>query len=184
MEISNIHNYSQEELEEVLDEASESYFNSDKLILTDKEYDFVKEYLLSHFPTSKYQKQIGTNNVKEKVKLPVHMGSMDNFKTEKQIDKWVKKYKNPEDYVIMSKLDGVSALLDKNGPIIKLYTRGNGSVGRDISYLIPSLKITDCLFPFSGSLVIQLLSKSGGYSFILEFSSCTGKLKVSNKVTE
>ena len=43
------------------------------------------------------------------------MGSMDNLKSEKQINNWISKY--PENYVIMSKLDGISGLLYKNGHI-------------------------------------------------------------------
>ena len=62
------------------------------------------------------------------------MGSMDNLKEEKKINNWIKKYK--EDYVIMSKLDGISGLLYKNGHILKLFTRGNGVEGKDVSHLI------------------------------------------------
>ena len=43
----------------------------------------------------------------------------------------------------MSKLNGISALLNKDGSGIKLYTRGNGKQGKDISHLIPYLKIPD-----------------------------------------
>ena len=133
MDFQNIDNYSQEELEEILDDASNSYYNTNKLTLKDDEYDFVKEYLLSKYPHSKYKIKVGhvTGN---KVKLPYYMGSMDNLKEDKKINNWMKKYK--EDYVIMSKLDGISGLLYKNGHTLKLFTRGNGVEGKDVSHLI------------------------------------------------
>lgn len=138
MDFQNIDNYSQEELEEILDDASNSYYNTNKLTLKDDEFDFVKEYLLSKYPHSKYKTKIGhvTGN---KVKLPYYMGSMDNLKKENKINNWMKKYK--EDYVIMSKLDGISGLLYKNGHILKLFTRGNGVEGKDVSHLIKYFNI-------------------------------------------
>lgn len=138
MDFQDIDNYTQEELEEILDDASDSYYNTNKLSLTDNEFDFVKEYLLSKYPHSKYKTKVGhiTNN---KVKLPYYMGSMDNLKEEKKVNNWIKKYEH--DYVIMSKLDGISGLLYKNGHILKLFTRGNGVEGKDVSHLIKYFNI-------------------------------------------
>ena len=59
------------------------------------------------------------------------MGSMNKKKTEKDIDNWIKTY--PGEVVISDKLDGVSFLLDKKNDNIKIYTRGNGKEGKDIS---------------------------------------------------
>ena len=52
------------------------------------------------------------------------------------VKKWIQKYKGS--YVVSCKLDGISALYvyDKNKKEEKLYTRGNGTIGQDISYLI------------------------------------------------
>jgi len=67
-------------------------------------------------------------NISAKVKLPVHMGSMDKKKV---INKPLKHV------VVTDKLDGVSCLIHKKpNKIPKLYTRGNGEYGRDISYLM------------------------------------------------
>ena len=59
----------------------------------------------------------------------------------KKINNFIKKYAN--NYVIMSKLDGISGLLYKNGHILKLYTRGNGVEGKDVSHLIQYFNIPD-----------------------------------------
>ena len=149
MDIKNIHNYTQEELEDILDNASKIYYlgsdddNNKESPLSDEMFDFLKQYVISHFPSSKYKDNIGTDNIQGKVDLPVHMGSMTNKKNEDQISKWVIKYNDPIDHVIMSKLDGISGLLEKNGPMIKLFTRGNGKQGKDITGLLEYIKIPD-----------------------------------------
>jgi DNA ligase (NAD+) len=62
-------------------------------------------------------------------------------KTKKQIselrtlDKWKSTNKGP--YLLEDKLDGVSCLLIHKGGKIKLYTRGDGVIGANISYLAP-----------------------------------------------
>ena len=136
----DITNYTQTMLEDLLDEACEAYYNTNKLTMDDEKFDFIKEYLITQYPHSKYKTKVG-HVTKNKVKLPYYMGSMDNFKDIKKINSFVKKYK--ENYVIMSKLDGISGLLYKNGHNIKLYTRGNGKEGKDISHLIQYFNIPD-----------------------------------------
>ena len=161
MDFQDIDNYSQEELEEILDDASDSYYNTSKLVITDAEFDFVKEYLLSKYPHSKYKTKVGhvTGN---KVKLPYYMGSMDNLKEEKKISNWIKKYK--EDYVIMSKLDGISGLLYKNGHTLKLFTRGNGTEGKDVSHLIKYFNIPNLNAHSEITIRGEILVKQDTYS--------------------
>lgn len=69
------------------------------------------------------------------VKLPYYMGSMNKYKSQKEIELWKKKYSGP--YIFSAKLDGISALYMNS----KLYTRGNGTMGRDIHYLLPHLNM-------------------------------------------
>jgi NAD-dependent DNA ligase len=51
------------------------------------------------------------------------------------LDKWTSHNKGP--YLIEDKLDGVSCLLTHKDGKIKLYTRGDGVIGANISYLAP-----------------------------------------------
>ena len=68
------------------------------------------------------------------------MGSMDKIKPDtKALPNWQQKYDGP--YVLSVKLDGVSGLYTTMEDIPKLYTRGNGKVGQDVSHLIPFLKL-------------------------------------------
>ena len=72
--------------------------------------------------------------------LPYQMWSMDKIKPDTDaLPKWTKKFKGP--YVISCKVDGVSGLYTTEGPEPKLYTRGDGITGQDVSHIIPYLKL-------------------------------------------
>ena len=70
--------------------------------------------------------------------LPLWMGSLDKKRDEKALDAWLDKT-HTDKFVISAKLDGISALYDSEHN--KLYTRGNGQVGCDISRFIKHLDL-------------------------------------------
>ena len=114
----------------------------DRPIFTDNEYDIVKDYLERKHPDAPALKEIGAPIEKHKVELPVNMPSMDKIKpSTNAVDTWKGKYKGP--YVISCKLDGVSGLYYTLNGEHKLFTRGNGSVGQDVSHLLKHIKIPD-----------------------------------------
>ena len=77
------------------------------------------------------------------------MGSMDKIKPDTNaLTTWASKYHGP--YVLSCKLDGVSGLYTTEGTVPKLYTRGDGKVGQDVSHLIPYLRL-----PKTKGLVIR-----------------------------
>ena len=120
--------------------SSKVYYNSEEPILTDNQYDIVKEYTNNKFPSNAAITEIGAEVLRNKVQLPYEMASMEKIKPDTgALSEWSKKYKGP--YVLSCKLDGVSGLYTTEGAQPKLYTRGNGIVGQDISYLIPHLKL-------------------------------------------
>ena len=131
---------SQKQLATILDESSKAYYNEDPL-MSDNEFDIVKEYMETKYPKNKVLDQIGAPiQDKNKVKLPYHMASMDKIKPDTNaLPKWKEKYSGP--YVLSAKLDGISGLYSSENGEYKLYTRGNGSVGQDISHLIPFLRL-------------------------------------------
>ena len=116
------------------------YYNK-KAVLTDNEYDILKEYMEGRFPDNAVLKAIGAPADKKKqVKLPVFMPSMDKIKADTgHLPKWKAKYKGP--YIVSAKADGISGLLVTKKDKQQLYTRGNGSMGWERSYLIPFLDI-------------------------------------------
>tara|TARA_B110000208_G_scaffold191851_1_gene260503 strand:+ start:3007 stop:4887 length:1881 start_codon:yes stop_codon:yes gene_type:complete len=127
------------ELVKVLKYASDKYYN-DEAVLTDEEYDDLYDLLKEKSPNNKFFSLIGSEiHSKEKIKLPFHMGSMEKMKPNMGlIDRWKNKYKGP--YLISDKLDGVSGLFVVNDGKKKLYTRGNGTYGTDITSLIKYIK--------------------------------------------
>jgi len=109
-------------------------------IITDKEYDQLREQLYKLDPKNKYFKLIGCETTDNCVKLPYHLGSQTKIKEDKDLQKWIKKY-NSNNYIISEKLDGISAFYNKTEN--KLYTRGNGKIGTDISHILPHINLPE-----------------------------------------
>ena len=132
-----------EELEEIIIESNNRYHNNTgENMLSDGEYDIIKEYLEKRDPENVVIKEVGAPIKRDKVKLPFEMASMDKIKPETNaLEKWLKKYNEPSNYVISSKLDGVSGLYVNKDGDTKLYTRGNGLFGQDISHILPFMKL-------------------------------------------
>ena len=125
-----------DDLADILRKLSYNYYNTDTSLVPDEIFDILKDILEKRDPTNKFLTEIGSPISKDIVELPYYMPSLDKIKpTTNAIDKWLKNYEGP--YVISDKLDGVSGLLERDDDEIKLFTRGNGSKGQDISYLIP-----------------------------------------------
>jgi NAD-dependent DNA ligase len=130
----------EETIMEIITQANDAYYNSNNPLLSDNEFDIVKEYAESKYATNTALQQIGAPVGRNKVELPFNMPSMDKIKPDTNIlDKWKRKYGGP--YVLSCKLDGVSGLYTTQGSTPKLYTRGDGKIGQDISHLIPYLKL-------------------------------------------
>ena len=133
----------EDQLSEFIHEANDAYYCNQVPLLTDNEYDILREYILDMYPENQAALEGHTKcNVSEKnkVKLPYEMWSMDKIKPDTDaLVKWKQTYTGP--YVLSCKLDGVSGLYSTEGGKAKLYTRGNGTVGQDISHLLPLLNL-------------------------------------------
>lgn len=132
---------SEKQLTDMLNLANVLYRNFQP-IMTDNEFDILQDYITEKYPSNQSIYQIGApvESGSRKVTLPYHMGSMDKIKPDTSaLANWMAKYKGP--YVLSCKLDGVSGLYSTEGPVPKLYTRGDGKVGQDISHLIPYLRL-------------------------------------------
>lgn len=131
---------SEAELSELIEAANTAYYGNQPPLLTDHEYDLLCGYTLATFPQNSAALAGHTqiSSEKNKVHLPYEMWSMDKIKPDTDaLEKWKQNYRGP--YVLSCKLDGVSGLYVSDGQ--KLYTRGNGTVGQDISHLLPFLKL-------------------------------------------
>lgn len=140
--ISVLEKLTENELSQLLREANRAYYNKGfDLLFTDNQYDIVKEFIEAKYPSNKVVHEIGAKVEKNMVQLPYPMGSMDKIKPDTDVlSKWCASYCGP--YLLSCKLDGVSGLYTTEGAEPKLYTRGDGLIGQDISHLIPYLRLT------------------------------------------
>ena len=83
-------------------------------LVTDDIYDFTfLAELKNRSPDHPFLKEVGSPIIKDKVKLPFYMPSLDKIKPDTDLlDKWENKFTGP--YVLSDKLDGVSGLIYKN----------------------------------------------------------------------
>lgn len=146
--ITVLQGLNEHQLTEMLSIANILYRNLQP-IMTDNEYDILQDYITEKYPSNQEVYKIGAPVEKNKAQLPYEMGSMDKIKPDTSaLSNWTKKYPGP--YVLSCKLDGVSGLYSTEEKIPKLYTRGDGKVGQDVSHLIPHLRL-----PKSKGIVIR-----------------------------
>lgn len=137
--ITVLESLNEKQLTNIIRFANAKYYNQTQ-IMSDNQFDIVKEFIELNYPTNAVIKEIGAEVDRNKVKLPYLLPSMDKIKPDTNaLSKWLRKYNGP--YVLSCKLDGMSALYTNFDSKPKLYTRGNGEFGKDISHLIPFLRL-------------------------------------------
>ena len=149
-----------EELTAMLQEAIDNYYISElkeNTLLTDNEYDILREYILKKDPTNALanDQQTQIKNDTSKVKLPYEMWSMDKIKPDTNaLTKFKQTYKGP--YVISAKVDGVSALYSTETGTPNLYKKGDGKFGFLINHILPYLNLpTQKNITLRGELMIK-----------------------------
>ena len=145
----------------LIQELNYAYYIDGISLVNDELYDFAKEELRKRNPKHPLLKEVGVSKTGKK-ELPFYMGSMDKIKNnDKELNNWIKKYNSDDGYVLSDKLDGISGLLYYDNNVIKLYTRGDGYKGQDISYLlkfinfIPNLEKNTEHISVRGELIIS-----------------------------
>ena len=116
----------------------ESFLSS----ISDNQYDQMVEMV----KLNKSDTDVGAVPYNKNCNLPVFMGSLDKIKNDTDYLNWKKKLLNSE-LMVTEKLDGISSLLTLNivngEKEIKLYTRGNGKIGCDISHFVKYMNLKD-----------------------------------------
>jgi len=156
MKLSELNTYSKAQirqlsttiLERAIQKAKDLYYAGRKLSLTDAKYDQLEDELRSRDPKHPLLKKVGSSKVgRKKVKLPYPLFSLSKIKPDmpKEFARWTAKYPGP--YVISNKEDGSSLELvyagkgKKGWELSSVYTRGDGTIGQDVSHLIPYLDV-------------------------------------------
>jgi DNA ligase (NAD+) len=135
----SLNTLSEKDLESILDYCNNEYYNFTEII-SDTQYDIIKEFINKKYPKNIVLTHIGSTPKNKKIKLPYTMWSMDKIKPDtNDLERFKKKHK--DNYVVSTKLDGVSGLYSTENNEYKLYTRGDGIIGQDISYFLTSLNL-------------------------------------------
>jgi DNA ligase (NAD+) len=133
------------EIVQLLREASDAYYNGGTLKMDDDTYDSLVERLKQLDPENEFFNEIGAPT-EGAVKLPYPMPSLDKIKPGQDT---LKRFLSNSDFVISEKLDGLSALW--NG---KLYLRGDGIMGQDISHLHGIQGLKRVAEPVRGEIIL------------------------------
>lgn len=130
---------SQDDVVGLIQFANYNYYTVGKPVLTDDLFEVVKDHMKRLNPRHPILKHVGAlidDSDSRKEKLPYWMGSMDKIKSDSSaLSGFVNRHSG--DFVVSDKLDGNSALYYFDNGVAKLFTRGDGEYGQNISHLIP-----------------------------------------------
>lgn len=148
------------ELIDLLNMASKAYYQEDKEIMSNFEYDALYDELVElEEKTGIVCEDSPTKNVGytilsalEKVRHESKMLSLDKTK---EIDK-LKSFLNHNEGILSWKLDGLTIVLTyENGKFIRAVTRGNGEIGEDVTHNAKHFKNVPMKISYKGPLVLR-----------------------------
>ena len=148
------------ELVEKLDQAAKTYYQEDREIMSNQEYDSLYDQLeqleketgtvLTNSPTVR----VGDEAVNElpKEEHPSPMLSLDKTKDREVLRSFIGEHR----CLLSWKLDGLTIVLTyENGELVKAVTRGNGIVGEVITNNAKVFKNIPLRIPYKGQLVLR-----------------------------
>lgn len=120
--------------------AKKAYYNHDSEIMSDAEFDRLENLIKKEDPSWPELAKTGVKvNKKTEAPLLKFMPSL-NKKYPHEVPKYFSRREIGQTYVMMSKLDGCSLqLVYENKVPTRLFTRGDGELGGEISFFIPWL---------------------------------------------
>ena len=145
----------------MLEKASYAYHNGLDPVMTDEAYDAAVDQLRDQDPNHPFLTKVGAPIAcGSEVELPIPLPSLNKIKDAAAIIKWSAKFPAAT-YHVSAKLDGCSALWLPRTK--KLYTRGDGLKGRDISAFAPyfvSMPVSAGIDAVRGELIMFANSKA------------------------
>jgi DNA ligase (NAD+) len=150
-----------EELVQIIQEASNAYYNGESII-SDEEFDFYVDTLRRLDPENSILKTVGAPVSYErkwkKTKHEMIMGSLNKILID-DINEIFEKFPN-EQLIVTEKYDGLSIeLVYYNGELVKAITRGDGRIGEDILENVLKMRNVKQYLPiqFTGSLRAEII---------------------------
>lgn len=158
---------STDELVSFLRSASDAYYNRGTPMVSDDVFDLAKDELEAKAPNHPFLTEVGAPPLPSdekgggKVKLPHYLGSLDKIRDDqKALDRWTASFPGP--VVVSDKLDGNSAMVvfvrSTKTTLVpsKMYSRGNGFEGQDISHLLPFVRGLASVKPVPGVHTLEV----------------------------
>ena len=148
------------ELTELLNKASDAYYNTGDTIMEDREYDSLLEelhsleqetgFVMMASPTHK----VGYE-VKSELQKVAHNHTMLSLAKTKDWNEFII-YFGSKDVIGMLKMDGLTCSLRYvNGELVSAETRGNGEIGEDIFHNIKTVKTVPQKIPYKDELIVD-----------------------------
>lgn len=148
------------ELVEILNQAGRAYYQEDREIMSNREYDALYDELkqleeetgitLSNSPTIHVGYEVLSELTKEEHSSP--MLSLDKTKDVETLADWLGDKRG----LLSWKMDGLTVVLTyRNGVLEKAVTRGNGEIGEVITNNARTFKNIPSRIPYMGELVIR-----------------------------
>lgn len=148
---------------------NKNYYVYDNPTISDAEYDALYyelvdlekelDFTLENSPTSRVGDYVLEEFKKHKHEVPLY--SLNKVKDYEDLEKWINDMKkatgNPaESFSIEYKYDGLKVvILYQNGRYKQATTRGNGSIGEDVTAQVKTIKSVPLTIPFKGKLLVQ-----------------------------
>jgi NAD-dependent DNA ligase len=155
--------YNSSSVDEIVDfikKTKAAYYNTAAPLVSDLTFDIIYDMFKEDYPNHPIISYTGAIVKSKKVKLPFEMYSLNKIKPDQgNLLSYVSKFDGP--YIISDKLDGISIGLDYyNG--LKLYTRGDGKQGQDITQIMNHISLPKYLgrLQVRGELIIKSQYKS------------------------
>lgn len=159
MEISLFDSARIQELEHLILQYQDAYYNGEALI-TDQEFDALWDELKALDPSNDILHKVGSDSGNfAKVQHRIPMGSQDKAANPEEFLSWTEKHCYDE-YLVEYKLDGASIELQyDSGIFVRAVTRGNGIIGDDITSnakkmqgVLPRLELGGTLLTLTGGI--------------------------------
>ena len=156
-------------LTEEINKHNKNYYVFDNPTISDAEYDALyyelvaleKElnFSMPNTPTSRVGDFVLEGFKKHKHEVPLY--SLNKVKDFEDLDKWIidmkKATNNPNlKFSLEYKYDGLKVVIEyKNGKYSQATTRGNGSIGEDVTLQVKTIKSVPLTIPYKGRLLVQ-----------------------------
>lgn len=181
-----------EEMKKLIQEIEKhnhNYYVLDKPVISDSEYDKLyyslvdleKEtgVILPNSPTQRVGDSVLEGFVKHRHEVPLY--SLNKVRSEEELLSWVgdmENLANGTDFALEYKFDGLQIVLEYEDGIFKrATTRGNGTIGEDVTSQVKTIRSVPLSIPFKNRLIVQgegMITKS---NFAKYNKTATEKLK-------